>query len=148
MAKCAVILSSHGLMAFEALNSAAMILGSMPENVEVVSVTPNKCYEDCLEELHQKYDALDTHEGCLMITDIYGGTPANIASYLSIEHPDDVIVFSGLNLPVLLEVFLDNTSDLKELEAKIESLTPTVCVNVSKKIKERMVEDADQMCAY
>ncbi|WP_294561830.1 PTS sugar transporter subunit IIA [uncultured Traorella sp.] len=148
MAKCAVILASHGFMAVEAVNSAGMILGDQPKNVDVVSVTPDKSYEECLDELHQKYEALDTTNGCLMFTDIYGGTPANIASYLSIEHPNDVVVFSGLNLPVLLEIFLDMNSDLKELEKKIETLIPTVCVNVSKKIKERMEEDADQMCSY
>ncbi len=148
MAKCAVILASHGFMAAEAVNSAGMILGDQPKNVDVVSVTPDKSYEECLDELHQKYEALDTTNGCLMFTDIYGGTPANIASYLSIEHPNDVVVFSGLNLPVLLEIFLDMNSDLKELEKKIETLIPTVCVNVSKKIKERMEEDADQMCSY
>lgn len=148
MAKTAIILASHGLFAQEAKKSAEMIIGHEQENVAVLSVTEGKDYNTCLDEIHALYDQLDTKEGCLIITDIYGGTPANVSTYLAIEHPEDVVVFSGLNLPLLLEVLLDAVSDLKELEIKIESIYADTLVNISKKLKGMVNDNGNQVDSY
>lgn len=148
MARPALIVASHGLFAQEAIKSAEMIIGHLQENVGVISVTEGKAFETCLSEIQKLYEDLDTTAGCLIFTDIYGGTPANVATYVAIEHMDNVQVFSGLNLPALLEILLDQTSDLQALEAKIESIHGDCLVNVSKKLKGTVKEDVNQMDSY
>lgn len=146
MALPAMILASHGYFAQEALKSAEMIIGHTQSNVAIISVTPDKDYDTCLAEIQQVYTTLDKAAGCLIITDIYGGTPANIATYVAIEH-DDVCVFSGLNLPLLLELLLDNQATLTEVESKIENIHVDTLVNITKKLKGAK-EDGNQVDSY
>lgn len=135
MAKQALILASHGEFAKAAKETMEMIIGHKQENIGTVLVTEGKVYETALEEIKTLFQALDTSEGCIILTDIYGGTPANVATYLAIEHMDEIRVFSGLNIPLLLEVVLDQTSSLTEMEEKIEAIHKDTLVNVSKKLK-------------
>lgn len=147
MAKQALILASHGEFAKAARETMEMIIGHEQENIGTVLVTEGKVYEDALEEIKALYETLDTTEGCIVLTDIYGGTPANVATYLAIEHMDDIRVFSGLNVPLLLEVVLDQTSSLTEMEEKIESIHKDTLVNITRKLKG-MNENGNQVDTY
>lgn len=147
MAKQALILASHGEFAKAARETMEMIIGHEQENIGTVLVTEGKVYEDALEEIKVLYETLDTTEGCIVLTDIYGGTPANVATYLAIEHMDDIRVFSGLNVPLLLEVVLDQTSSLTEMEEKIESIHKDTLVNITRKLKG-MNENGNQVDTY
>lgn len=147
MAKQALILASHGEFAKAARETMEMIIGHKQENIGTVLVTEGKVYEDALEEIKALYETLDTTEGCIVLTDIYGGTPANVATYLAIEHMDDIRVFSGLNVPLLLEVVLEQTSSLTEMEEKIESIHKDTLVNITKKLKG-MNENGNQVDTY
>ena len=147
MAKQALILASHGEFAKAARETMEMIIGHEQENIGTVLVTEGKVYEDALEEIKALYETLDTTEGCIVLTDIYGGTPANVATYLAIEHMDDIRVFSGLNVPLLLEVVLDQTSSLTEMEEKIELIHKDTLVNITKKLKG-MNENGNQVDTY
>lgn len=147
MAKQALILASHGEFAKAARETMEMIIGHEQENIGTVLVTEGKVYEDALEEIKALYETLDTTAGCIVLTDIYGGTPANVATYLAIEHMDDIRVFSGLNVPLLLEVVLDQTSSLTEMEEKIESIHRDTLVNITKKLKG-MNENGNQVDTY
>lgn len=147
MARPSLILASHGFFAKEALASAEMIIGHTQKNIGVLAVTEGKDYDTSLEEIQTLYESLDTSEGCLIFTDIYGGTPANVATYLAIEHPDNICVFSGLNLPMLLEVILDGASSLQELETKVEGIHADTLVNVTKKLKG-VIDNGNQVDSY
>ncbi len=146
MAKCGVILASHGYFAKEALASAEMIIGHTQKNVGIVSVTEGKDFATCLEELHEVKKQLNCQDGCLLLVDIYGGTPANIATYLAIEDAG-VQVFSGLNLVMLLEVLLDQASSLNELSAKIEAMSSDFVTNISEKLRG-VNENGNQVDSY
>lgn len=145
--KQALILASHGLMARETLNSARMIVQSTPENCGVVSVTEGKSYDAALEEMERLYEELDTSAGCLILTDIYGGTPANVATYLAMTR-EDILLYSGLNLPLVLELILSDHATLEELRQAIEELRPSLLVNVSEKIDEMEEDNGDQVDSY
>jgi len=143
----AVILTSHGLFAQEALNSAQMIAGYEFENCGVVSVTEGKDYATCLAELQALYSSLNTEAGVLVLCDIYGGTPANISTYLAIEHPE-VMVYTGFNLPILLEVLLTRQgSSIEEISAKVEEVHSLSLTNIREALKGDG-GDGDQMDTY
>lgn len=147
MAKQALILASHASFAQAAKDTMEMIIGHKQENIGVVLVSEGKDYDTCLSEIQSLYEQLDTSHGCIVLTDIYGGTPANIATYLAIEHMEEVRVFSGLNVPLLLEVVLDEVSDLQEMETKIEAVQKEALVNITKKLKG-MNENGNQVDSY
>lgn len=142
-----IILSSHGLFAQEALRTAEMIMGHKEEAVGVISVTAGRSYEECLQELMETANQFSNQEaGLLILTDIFGGTPANIATHLMITQKN-VQVFSGLNIPLLLELFLTKPATLVEAKSLIEAVYPEALVDITEKLKEGE-KDGNQVDSY
>ena len=121
-------------------------MGSAVENIGVVSITYGKDYETALQEIETLYNQLDKSNGTVVLTDIYGGTPANIATYLTLTQKN-TLVFSGFNLPVLLELMYKRTQTLDEIAAGIVKTYEIGLTNISEKLKERE-QDGDQMDSY
>ncbi len=146
MSKIAIILSSHGFFAKEALASVEMIMGSKIENIGVLSVTEGKDYETVLQEAKDLVHELNTENGLLILTDIFGGTPSNVATYLAIED-ENIIVYSGFNLPVLLELMYAREMEKSQLQLKIEETYKIGLTCISDKI-ERNYENGNQVVSY
>ncbi|WP_294879607.1 PTS system fructose subfamily transporter subunit IIA [uncultured Lactobacillus sp.] len=143
-----IILASHGLFAQEALKSAEMIIGLPQKNVAVLSVTKGKTYEESLEEIQTKLKALnEKNTETLILVDIFGGTPANVSTYLTLTN-ENVLVYSGLNMPVLLELCLSNPENLAEAKNIIERTYPQALVNITEKAKEGEKQNANQVDSY
>lgn len=70
----------------------------------------------CVETAHRFIDELNQGDGVLIVTDIFGATPANIAQQLI---SDQVFVVHGVNLPMLFRLFNYPTLSLSELVDKI-----------------------------
>lgn len=131
-----IVLSSHGLFAQEALHTAEMIIGKKQSQVKVVSVTEGRSYEECLKELEEVVQQFpDKTAETLILTDIFGGTPANIATYLLLTK-ENVQVYSGLNIPILLELLLSFPENLQAAKSLIESVYPEALVDITSKVKE------------
>lgn len=113
MKEFAVILISHGYYAREALASAEMIVGKQT-NVKVISVTNDKDLEHVLKEINETYEKLDTSEGLLILADILGGTPSNVAGNIVLTK-ENVHAITGFNLSILLELFLNRKKPLQEM---------------------------------
>lgn len=114
MKEIAVLLMSHGHYAKEALHSAEMIIGQQ-ENVATISVIPEKTLDSVMMETSQAFTKLDTSSGILLLADILGGTPSNVAGNLVLTK-ENVLAVTGFNLPMLLELFVDRSRNLAELE--------------------------------
>lgn len=143
-----IILASHGLFAQEALKSAEMIIGLPQKNVVVLSVTKGKTYEESLDEIQTKLKALNEKNAeTLILVDIFGGTPANVSTYLTLTN-ENVLVYSGLNMPVLLELCLSNPENLVEAKKIIERTYPQALVNITEKAKEGEKQNANQVDSY
>ena len=145
MTKVGIIVASHGKMADETLKSLAMIAGSSIENFEAVSVVEGMDYDAALSDMKQKFERLDRSNGVIIITDIYGGTPANIATNIAIEN-DNVFVFSGLNLPIILEIIYQRETKAKALAQTINDMMPYIMVNITDKLLE--VNNGNQDDSY
>lgn len=131
-----IIVSSHGLFAHEALRTAEMILGVKQEQIKVVSVTEEKTYDEVLKELTEKIHSYEQKENkTLILVDIFGGTPANIATHHSLTE-GDVQIYSGLNIPILLELCLTKPETIEEAKQLIESTYDVSLVDISEKISE------------
>jgi PTS system mannose-specific IIA component len=143
-----IILASHGLYAQEALNTAGLIIGDIAKYVDVISVTADKSYDQCLKELLDLYASYDDKgSGILILTDIYGGTPAKAATYLALTAPD-ILVYSGFSMPVLMELFIAQPKTLEEAGSVIERAYEMGLVRINDKLIEEEEQDGDQMDSY
>ncbi len=109
----ALLLITHGRLGQELLNTVTGILGTCPLNTAALSVS-NSCDPDQVYgEAAALCDQLDPGGGILVLTDLYGSTPSNIANRLVDSH--NVQVISGVNVPMLLRVMNYPASSLEEL---------------------------------
>lgn len=145
MTNVAMILASHGKMAYETLKSLEMIAGNSIDNIDTVSVIEGMDFNAALNDMRDKFQKLDRRNGTVIITDIYGGTPANIATTIALEN-EDVFVFSGLNLPVILEIIYQRNCHAHEIASKINEMMSNVMINITEKIKE--VHNGNQDDSY
>ncbi|ANN63551.1 PTS sugar transporter subunit IIA [Brachyspira hyodysenteriae] len=103
-----LILMSHGNLASTLIESAKMILGDLPDNdYDVIHLYTDNTFaqiENQLKTLLEKYE----DNQILIMTDIYGGTPFNIASRFYRKN-DNICLISGMNLDMVIEYF---SSDL------------------------------------
>ena len=114
-----VIIATHGKLASAALELCEMLTGEK-ENVQTIGFFPGDSIEtltDCFQT------ALASMEGkTLIVTDIQGGSPCNVAMVMQSLHAD-VRVISGFSIPLLLEIF-DLREDDGELDVLIQNVIP------------------------
>jgi len=100
----ALIISTHGKFSEELVKSSEMIFGSQT-NVGVVTFKPGEGTDNLIEKYNNLIDnELDCKDGVLFMVDLFGGSPFNAASVLALKN-DNMEIVSGVNLPMLLEVF-------------------------------------------
>ena len=123
--KVGILLITHSDIGKQLLLTATSVYGRNPFQVELLSVD-NYDQPSDVKELAEKYvKFLDNGAGVLVLTDIIGTTPSNIAS--SINH-EKIKVVAGLNLSMILNVFnypedsLDQLS-IKALEGGIQGVS-------------------------
>lgn len=111
--KTGLLLITHGSLGRDMLDTVTDILGNLPLPVESIMV-PNDCDPDAvLAAATAACNTLDHGNGVLVLTDLFGSTPSNIANRLT--ETRNVSVVSGVNLPMLLRVMNYPDSQLEEL---------------------------------
>ncbi|UCH01076.1 MAG: PTS fructose transporter subunit IIA [Deltaproteobacteria bacterium] len=96
-----LLIISHGRLAKEILEAAEFIVGAV-EAVECISIDAMKDSKRLRDMIKKKIDALDQGQGVLILTDMFGGTPSNVA--LSFLQKDTVEIVTGLNLPMVIAI--------------------------------------------
>lgn len=105
-----VVVVTHGQLARELLNAAETIVGDLPQ-FTAVSIGWHEDTQDAREEIAQAVARVQQGDGVLILTDMFGGTPANLA--MSFLTDGSVEVLTGVNLPMLITLAnLSGTSDL------------------------------------
>ena len=106
--KLGVVVVTHGQLATELVNSAEMIVGDLP-HFAAVSIGWHDDVDLAREEIGRAIERVrrvgrrhrDDPADVLVLTDMFGGTPANLASPSSSAH---VEVITGVNLPMLIKL--------------------------------------------
>ncbi len=94
-----VVVVAHGRLADELVAAAEHVVGRQP-NTAALGVGANDDMEEARAALRAIVDAVDTGRGVIIATDMFGGTPANLA--ISLLERDQVEVVAGVNLPMLV----------------------------------------------
>ncbi len=96
-----VVLVTHGNLGKELLGTAELIVGPM-ESICALSIHPQQSVEQIRETMAGAIREVDSGNGVLILTDMFGGTPANLA--LTFLEDCRVEVITGVNLPMLLKL--------------------------------------------
>jgi len=95
-----ILIVAHGAFGEALIHSASHALGKRPLRVRQVGVTVHDDPEAILPQARDLVAQLDEGDGVLVLTDIYGATPGNIALQLLV--PGRVEGIAGVNLPMLI----------------------------------------------
>jgi PTS system mannose-specific IIA component len=109
-----ILLLTHEAMGDALIMTARHILGRVPLMLEALAVPPGTDVDVALRDTAARARALDSGDGVLVMTDVYGATPSNIAEKLHSLGIEAHRV-SGLNLPMLLRVLNYPEQTLAEL---------------------------------
>ena len=108
-----VVVVTHGHLSVEFVNAAEAIVGEL-SGIEAVSIGWHDDVEQARVEIGQAIGRVATPLGTLVLTDMFGGTPSNLAVTFLV--PDRVEVITGINLPMLLKLAtLQRAESLREV---------------------------------
>ena len=111
-----ILLVSHGAFGESLIHCASHVLGKRPLYVRQLGVTVHDDPEEILPTARDLIRFLDKGQGVLVMTDIYGATPSNIASKLL--EPGRVEGIAGVNLPMLIRALTYRDEPLEMVVAK------------------------------
>lgn len=107
-----LVLVTHGNLAQEFISAMQHVVGKQ-EQVEAVCIGPEDDMEMRRAEILQKAEAVNKGDGTIVLTDMFGGTPSNLA--ISIMEKAKVEIIAGINLPMLIKLCsLRKDKSLKE----------------------------------
>jgi PTS system mannose-specific IIA component len=92
---------THGHLAQELVAAAEMIVGEI-SHIHAVSIGWHDDVNDARKEIERRLGEVDAGSGVLILTDMFGGTPSNIA--FSFHEPGKVDVVTGVNLPMIIKI--------------------------------------------
>ena len=97
-----ILIISHGAFGEALIHGASHVLGKRPLNVRQVGVTIHDDPDAIFPQARDLVRELDSGHGVLVLTDMFGGTPSNLA--ISLLEEGRVEVVAGLNLPMLVKL--------------------------------------------
>ena len=95
------LIVTHGRLAIELLNAAEMIVGEI-HHITAVSIGWHDDVQTATGMIQKALERVQTPDGVLILTDMFGGTPTNIASTF-LDH-EKIEVVTGVNLPMLIKL--------------------------------------------
>lgn len=102
-----LILVTHGKLAEEFVHAMQHVVGRQ-DAVATVCIGPNDDMEARRREIADAVKTVDGGSGVIILTDLFGGTPSNLA--ISLMEAGKVEVIAGINLPMLIRLAKARTS--------------------------------------
>lgn len=96
-----LVFVTHGNLAAEFLAAMEHVVGKQ-DNVACVCIGPDDDMEARRQEILAKAKSADDGNGVLLLTDMFGGTPSNLA--MSVIGHGNFDVIAGVNLPMLIKL--------------------------------------------
>jgi PTS system ascorbate-specific IIA component len=118
-----IVIVAHTPVASAMLGFAEHAFGVVPERVRAVDIPPYEDIKASFDRVLKAAYGVNTGQGVLILTDVMGATPANVASKLEALGPlsgldAPVIVLAGLNLPMLMRCISHRGEGIEDLAHK------------------------------
>lgn len=114
-----LLIVAHGTLGESLIHCASHVMGARPPQLMQIGVTTHDDPAQILPQALRLVKQLDQGSGVLVLTDVYGATPGNIAARLLI--PGRVEGVAGVNLPMLVRALTYRSEPLKTVVAKAMS---------------------------
>lgn len=96
-----IVIVAHGGLAREYLAAVEHVVGAQP-GIQAISIEPDHDRERKRDEICAAADRVDTGDGVVVVTDMFGGSPSNLS--LSACSPRNRKIVYGANLPMLIKL--------------------------------------------
>ncbi len=96
-----LVLVTHGKLALEFRAALEHVVGAQRQ-IETVTIGPDDDMEQRRRDIVAAVEAVDSGDGVVLLTDMFGGTPSNLA--ISVMNTPKVEVVAGINLPMLVKL--------------------------------------------
>ncbi len=96
-----LVLVTHGRLAIEFRAALEHVVGPQRQ-IEVVTIGPDDDVEERRKDIIEAVERVDSGDGVAILTDMFGGTPSNLA--ISVMSRPKVEVLAGVNLPMLVKL--------------------------------------------
>jgi PTS system ascorbate-specific IIA component len=118
-----ILIVAHTPIASAMLSFAEHVYGAVPDHVRAVDIPPHEDAKVSFERVVEAARGVISEDALLVLTDVMGATPANVASRLMTQHVKSgpglkVMVLAGLNLPMLMRAVSYRTDTLELLVQK------------------------------
>ena len=114
-----ILIVAHGTLGESLIHCASHVIGTRPPQLMQIGVTVHDDPAQILPQALRLVKQLDHGSGVLVLADVYGATPGNIAARLLI--PNRVEGVAGVNLPMLVRALTYRDEPLKTVVAKAMS---------------------------
>jgi len=135
-----IVVATHGGLAAELVRTAEEIVGKI-EGIVAVCVHQGEKGEEIRRKLKEAIESVCGEEGVIVLTDIFGGSPTNIAYALMKEYKMRIIC--GVNLPMILELALHRHMRSLEDLARLVERTGKVSVLDAQSTIERVKDTGE-----
>jgi PTS system mannose-specific IIA component len=96
-----LVLVTHGRLASEFIVAMEHVVGPQ-QQIAPICIGPEDDMEERRHQIAEAISAVDTGDGVIILTDLFGGTPSNLA--ISLMKSDKIEVIAGVNLPMLIRL--------------------------------------------
>ena len=107
---------THGHLGRELVAAAEMIVGDV-SRIQAVSIGWHDNVNDARKDIEKRIEEVDAGDGVLILTDMFGGTPSNIA--FSFHEPGRVDVITGINLPMIIKIVTQKEGETLDNLARV-----------------------------
>ena len=113
-----LVLVTHGRLATEFRAALEHVVGPQKQ-IEAVTIGPDDDVDQCRKQILDAVSRVDSGQGVAILTDMFGGTPSNLA--ISVMSQPKVEVLAGINLPMLIKLAkVRNCAGLSDAVAKAQ----------------------------
>jgi len=109
-----LVLVTHGQLAAEFVRAMEHVVGPQ-EAIEAICIGPEDDMEARRADIARAIAAVDQGRGVILLTDLFGGTPSNLA--ISLMEPGRIEVIAGVNLPMLIR--LEGARKMMKVQAAV-----------------------------
>ena len=96
-----LVLVTHGRLAAEFIVAMEHVVGRQ-EQIESICIGPDDDMESRRDDIAEAIARVDQGKGVIILTDLFGGTPSNLA--ISLMKTENIEVIAGVNLPMLIRL--------------------------------------------
>ncbi len=114
-----IVIVTHGQLGEVLIETASTIFGERPLAITAVSIDLAQDVDKLRSKIEKAVNYVDENQGVIILTDMFGGTPANL-SYSFLEE-GRIEVISGVNLPVLIKA-----ANMRIRESRLDVLAKTI----------------------